>query len=153
LRVATVTPKEIIDIAEARVALDMEAVKEVLADPSGSRMAVLMQGWKQYERLAFDPDPVVQHDAHLALHRTIWAAADNFLLLKLWPVVEAHLTIVLAQYQMTQPDPSRTYTIHAQLISAIQTHDMDTIRAAFVAHTIDAAHVLADVLTAQSAAQ
>ena len=58
------------------------------------------------------------------------------------PAVEAHVTIVLAQDQMTRSDPNRAKTVHAQLISAIQTHDAEIIRAAFVAHTIDAAEEL-----------
>ena len=64
------------------------------------------------------------------------------------PAVEAHVTIVLAQGQMTRSDPNRAKTVHAQLISAIQTH-AETIRAPFVAHTIDAAEELTAMLTSQ----
>ena len=58
------------------------------------------------------------------------------------PAVEAHVTIGLAQDQMTRSDPNRAKTVHAQLISAIQTHGAAIITAAFVAHTIDAAEEL-----------
>lgn len=58
------------------------------------------------------------------------------------PAVEAHVTIGLAQDHVTRSDPDRAKTVHAQLISAIQTHDAEIIRAAFVAHTIDAAEEL-----------
>ena len=43
------------------------------------------------------------------------------------PAVEAHVTIGLAQDQMTRSDPNRAKTVHAQLISAIQTHGAEII--------------------------
>ena len=43
---------------------------------------------------------------------------------------------------MTRSDPNRAKTVHAQLISAIQTHGAAIVTAAFVAHTIDAAEEL-----------
>ena len=58
------------------------------------------------------------------------------------PAVEAHVTIGLAQDHVTRSDPDRAKTVHAQLISAIQTHGAAIITAAFVAHTIDAAEEL-----------
>jgi DNA-binding GntR family transcriptional regulator len=151
-RVATLTPTGIVAIAEARVAIDVEAVAEILADDTGRRMTQFLQGWARYQQLAFDPDPVVRHEAHLAFHRSIWEASENVLLLKMWPVAEAHLTIALAQDQMTRSDPQRAYDVHAKLVAAIQTRDMTAIRAAFVAHTIDNAQELAAMLTSQSVA-
>ncbi|MGV9867023.1 GntR family transcriptional regulator [Rhodococcus koreensis] len=142
LRVAHLSEAALLDIAEVRVAIDMQAMTAILSDPTGERLERVMQGWRDFERFAFDPDPVVQHEAHLRFHRSIWAASDNYLLLKLWPVTEAHITIALAQDQFTRSDPERAYAVHSELIATIQTRDLEKIRAAFVAHTVDSAKEL-----------
>lgn len=151
MRVASLSPQDLLDIAEVRVAIDTQAMTAVLADPTGHRMELVMQGWRDFERLALDPDPLVYHDAHLRFHRSIWAASENFMILKLWPVVEAHMTIALAQDEYTRADPQRAYAVHAALIAGIATRDIDKIRAAFVAHTIDSAEELVALMTADAA--
>ena len=65
------------------------------------------------------------------------------------PAVEAYVTIVLTQ---DQDDPLGSQSRENRSCSAdlgIQTHDAETTRAAFVAHTIDAAEELTAMLTAQ----
>jgi len=79
------------DIAMTRQALDMLAVASILEDTSGRRMQYVEAGWEAYDKIAFHPDPVVLHEAHIAFRRSIWAASENALLLRLWPVTEAHL--------------------------------------------------------------
>ena len=148
LRVASLDAKALLDIAEARVAIDMQAMTAILADGSGRRLEMVMDSWREYARLAFDPDPLVQHDAHLRFHRSIWAASENYLLLKLWPVTEAHITIALAQDQFTRSDPQRAFEVHERLVDAIRTRNLDKIRAAFVAHTIDSAEELVALMAA-----
>lgn len=149
LRVAEVNAQEIRDIAVARVGLDMLAIDAILADESGRRLQQVQAGWERFQRVSLDPDPVVQHDAHVAFHREIWAASGNFLLLKLWPVTEAHLTLALAEDQVARSDPARALRLHAELMEAIMTRDMDVIREALVKHTIASA----DELIAQMAEQ
>jgi DNA-binding GntR family transcriptional regulator len=147
LRVADLEPAAVLDIADARMALDIQAVEGILADPTGRRMQLLMRAWADYERDAFASDPLIQHDAHIAFHRGIWAASENSFLMRLWPVTEAHITIVLAHDQVTRHDPQRAHAVHAAIIDAIQTKDMDKIRAAFVAHTVDSARELVAIMT------
>ena len=91
LRVATLHANEIMDIAMTRQALDMLAVASILEDTSGRRMQYVEASWEAYDKIAFHPDPVVLHEAHIAFRRSIWAASENALLLRLWPVTEAHL--------------------------------------------------------------
>jgi DNA-binding GntR family transcriptional regulator len=148
LRVADLEPQAVLDIADVRMALDMQAVSAILADSTGRRMKALMAAWSAYERDAFASDPLVQHEAHIAFHRGIWAAADNIFLMRLWPVTEAHMTIALAHDQAARHDPQRAHDVHLALIEAIQTRDMDKIRAAFVAHTVDSARELVAMMTA-----
>jgi DNA-binding GntR family transcriptional regulator len=139
LRVATLHANEIMDIARTRQALDMLAVASILEDTSGRRMQYVEASWEAYDKVAFHPDPVVLHEAHIAFHRSIWAASENALLLRLWPVTEAHLTIALAQDQATRADPVRAHEVHEQLVRTMRTGDMDAIEAAFTVHTIDSA--------------
>ncbi|WP_353816578.1 GntR family transcriptional regulator [Agromyces sp. SYSU T00266] len=146
LRVADVTKEQIRDIAVARVGLDMLAIDAILADETGRRMQIVEEGWDQFERYAFHPDPVVQHEAHLAFHRQVWAASENYLLLKLWPVTEAHITLAIAEDQTARDDPERAHRVHADLMDAIRTKDRDTIEAAFVAHTLTSAEELITLL-------
>lgn len=114
LRVADLDAAAIMDIARTRVALDMLAVEGILDDPSGRRPARVQAAWAEYERLPFDADPIEAYESHIAFHRAIWTASENTLLIRLWPVTEAHITIALAQDQATRSDPRRA---HDELIA------------------------------------
>lgn len=149
LRVATLDPAAILDIAKTRMALDMLAAASILEDTSGARMRLVEASWAQYDQVAFHPDPVVLHEAHIAFHRSIWAASQNSLLLRLWPVTEAHLTIVLAQDQATRADPVRAHEVHEQLVVTMQSGDMKAIEAAFTTHTMDSAKQLIALLNSE----
>jgi DNA-binding GntR family transcriptional regulator len=146
LRVANVTLSDIRDIAVARVALDMVAIDAILADETGARLEEVKRIWERFERASADHDPVAQHEAHVAFHRDIWAASGNYLLINLWPVTEAHITIALAEDQTARSDPERAHRLHQQLIQAILTRDRAIIEAAFVMHTIDSAQELTELL-------
>lgn len=139
LRVANLEPEQILDIANARHALDMLAVDAVLEDPSGRRMGAVQAAWKEFERWESDPDPLTLHEAHVAFHRGIWAASENSMLLRFWPVTEAHLTIALAQDQAVRSDPARASAVHHLLIDALLSRDRARTEAAFRRHTIDSA--------------
>ncbi len=144
LRVADLDAGAILDIARTRVALDMLAVEDILADPTDRRLDLVRQAWEDYDRLPFDADPVEAHEAHVAFHRRIWAASENTLLIRLWPVTEAHLTIVLAQDQATRDDPRRAHDVHKLLVDAIFSRDLDRVHAAQIAHTMDGARELVE---------
>ena len=152
LRVASLDDAALLDIAETRMALDMQAVSAILADASGHRMELVLRAWGDFEARAFDPDPLAYHEAHLAFHRSIWAASENYLLMRLWPVTEAHITIALLHDQYTRADPTRAHAVHAALIEAFETRDLERIRAAFTVHTIGSARELVALLAARRAA-
>ena len=139
LRVARLGPEALHDIAIGRIALDMLAVDEVLADKSGTKFAAIERGWRRYEEALYDADPVVQHDSHLEFHRCIWEASGNFLLEKLWPVTAAQLTIALAEDERRRADPEREYRVHLTLMDALRTRDRERIFEAVSAHTLRSA--------------
>lgn len=146
LRVATLDAAAIMDLARTRMALDMLAVAAIVEDGSGRRMKLVEESWAEYSRVEMDPDPVVRHESHVAFHRSLWAASENALLLRLWPVTEAHLTIILAQDQAARADPVRAHRVHEKLVDAIRTKDLEVIRKAFSEHTMRGAEELIPLL-------
>lgn len=146
LRVADLDAQAITDIARTRMALDMLAAEAILADPSGERLAQVREAWADYDRLPFDADPVTAHEAHIAFHRRIWEASGNTLLIRLWPVTEAHLTIALARDQATRDDPRRAHDVHEAVVNALIAGDLDQVHAALVVHTIESADELIAML-------
>ncbi|AZL07014.1 MAG: GntR family transcriptional regulator [Brevibacterium aurantiacum] len=143
LRVADIEADSLLEIARVRVALDTEAISEILADQSGQRMAVLEAAWRKFEKATAGSDPLALHEAHVEFDRGIWEAADNYLLMRIWPVMEAQMTIVLAYDQFTRTNPARAHAIHAALMRAIRTGDPAQIRTALDVHTMDSAQELA----------
>jgi DNA-binding GntR family transcriptional regulator len=152
LRVADLEPGAMLDIARARVALDMLAVQDILADPTGERLERVRAAWRAYDKLPFDADPVEAHESHIDFHRSIWEASENTLLIKLWPVTEAHITIALAYDQATRDDPRRAHDVHQRLVDAITGGDLDQVHDALIAHTMDSAEELVAMLKADLAA-
>jgi DNA-binding GntR family transcriptional regulator len=146
LRVATLDAAAIMDLANTRMALDMLAVTAILEDTSGRRMAMVEDSWAEYSKVEMDPDPVIRHESHVAFHRSLWAASENALLLRLWPVTEAHLTIILAQDQAARADPVRAHQVHEKLVEAIRSKDLEVIRKAFTEHTMRSAVELIPLL-------
>lgn len=150
LRIADLDPAAILDIARTRVALDMLAVEDILADASGRRLAAVRAAWREYDALPADAGPVEAHEAHVAFHRRIWEASENALLVRLWPVTEAHLTIVLAYDQAARPNLRRVHDLHESVVEAIESGDLDRVRATLAVHTLDTARDLVEILTSRS---
>ncbi|VII98733.1 Transcriptional regulator, GntR family [Arthrobacter sp. DR-2P] len=150
LRVATLDAAAIMDLANTRMALDMLAVTAIVEDESGRRMRMVEESWAEYSQVEMDPDPVIRHESHVTFHRKLWAASENALLLRLWPVTEAHLTIILAQDQAARADPARAHRVHEKLVDAIRTKDLEIIRKAFSEHTIRSAEELIPLLNTES---
>lgn len=146
LRVADLKPEAIMDIARTRVALDMLAVKDILADRTGGRLEQVHAAWRDYDRLAMNADPLEAHESHIAFHRRLWEASGNGFLIKLWPVTEAHLTIALAQDQAAHNDPRRTHDVHERLVEAIMGRDLKQVQKALIVHTIESAQELVAML-------
>ncbi|WP_256840585.1 GntR family transcriptional regulator [Ornithinimicrobium faecis] len=146
LRVADLTPAEVMDMARVRMALDLQAATDVLSDTSGLRVAAVVQAWERCAPELGSPDPLVQHDAHLELHRSIWAAAENSFLIRLWPSIQAHMTIALARDQAAQKDPRRNVAGHQAIIEAFRSRDIEAVRRALEIHTLVSARELADMM-------
>lgn len=150
LRVAAIEVDSMLEIARVRVALDTEAIDEILVDPTGERMERLEEIWNRFESESSAADPLAVHEAHIRFHRGIWEAADNYLLMRIWPVVEAQMTIIVAYDQFTKRDSDRAHAIHAALMNAIRSGDRVRIRTALDVHTMDSAQEFALLMSGSS---
>jgi DNA-binding GntR family transcriptional regulator len=142
LRVADLDVAALRDLARTRVALDLLAAQGILADDTGTRLDAVRQAWAAFESTAFDADPAVRHEGHLAFHRALWSAAENVVLDQLWPVISAHMTIALAQDQAVRHDPERSHRLHRGLVEALVSGDEARVRTTFREHTITSADEL-----------
>lgn len=129
--VASLDAQAIRDLTDTRLVLDRMAIEGIWDSPDG--MDLVEQAWAAYA--GADADVVSQHLAHLALHRALWQASGNSMLLRLWPVAESMSTLVLAQDQAVRRDPGRALAVHAHLIDAIRSRDPEALDAAMAEHT------------------
>ncbi len=146
LRVADLEPQAVLDLANLRMAIDLSAIDAILADESGHRLELVHEAWDRYQRSISDPDPLAQHESHIAFHRDLIAAAENSITNRIWPVIEAHMTISLAYDQALRDDPEGAYIRHKMLIDAIDGGDREVIRAAFTDHTMGRACELVELI-------
>ncbi|HEY0237958.1 MAG TPA: GntR family transcriptional regulator [Friedmanniella sp.] len=142
LRVADLDTAALRDLARTRAALDQLAARGILADASGRRLDAVRQAWSAFESTAFHDDPVARHEGHLAFHRAVWSAAENVVLDQLWPVIQAHMTIALAQDQALRHDPERSHRLHRALVDALESGDEARVETTFREHTITSADEL-----------
>lgn len=129
--VASLDAEAIRDLTDTRLVLDRMAIDGIWASPDG--MDQVEQAWSAYADA--DPDAVSQHLAHLALHRALWQASGNSMLVRMWPVAESMSTLVLAQDQAVRRDPERALAVHAVLIDAIRSRDPEALDVAMAEHT------------------
>ncbi|MGI3779285.1 MAG: GntR family transcriptional regulator [Janthinobacterium lividum] len=142
LRVADLDVPALRALARTRTALDLLAAQSILADVTGHQLDAVRQAWSTFEGTALDDDPVVRHEGHLAFHRAIWSASENVVLDQLWPVIQAHMTIALAQDQAVRHDPERSHRLHRDLVEALESGDGARVETTFRQHTITSADEL-----------
>ena len=145
MRVASLDEQDVLDLAHIRSSLDLLAVRSIVDDTTGRRLALVTESWRQLEELAFHTDPLVRHDAHVAFHRTTWEASENQFLIKLWPVMEAQITIWIAQYNAAHPEPEHVHAIHKKLYEAIASGDLRQAQRATLEHTVTSKAQLAQL--------
>lgn len=129
--VAELDAAAIQDLSSTRVVLDRMAIEGIWSRDGA--MDEVEDAWTTYTRAG--DDPVAQHLAHLALHRALWEASGNSMLLRLWPVAESMSTLVLAQDQAVRRDPGRALDVHARLIEAVRSRNPQLLDEALAEHT------------------
>ena len=63
----------------------------------------------------------------MTFHRGVGEASGNTFMMKLWPVLEAEMTPVLAVEHEQRHDYSRAYALHESLVECIRCGDRDEI--------------------------
>ncbi|MFJ8533933.1 GntR family transcriptional regulator [Streptomyces sp. NPDC093591] len=144
--VTAIDEKFITDTAAVRVALETLAARALADDPDGSRRARLQSVWEEYRAAHRAQDSGRLHQAHIALHRTIWDASDNAMLKRIWPTVEAQINLAITVDESTRSDPDRALHVHERLIDAILGGDPDTIAAEVERHTRASADELLEMI-------
>lgn len=150
LHVADLTPAGVRDIARVRMSLDLQATTDILSDASGRRVQAVVEAWERCVSDLASPDLLVQHDAHMRLHHSIWLATGNSFLIRLWPATQAHMTLALVRDQAAQQDPHRNIAGHQAIIEALQSRNIDAVRRALEIHTLDSARELAQIMLRDS---
>ncbi|MGW0821124.1 GntR family transcriptional regulator [Streptomyces sp. NPDC002845] len=144
--VTSIDEKFITDIADVRVALESLAARALADDPDGTRRAKLKAAWQEYRDAHGAQDAARLHQAHVALHRTIWEASDNTMLKRIWPTVEAQINVAITVDESTRSDPDRALHVHERLIDAILGGDPQTIEAEVERHTRASAEELVEMI-------
>ncbi|MGO1374279.1 MAG: GntR family transcriptional regulator [Corynebacterium casei] len=138
-RVSEIHRERVRELATVRVANDMVAIEGILGDESGKRMEQLDAVLQEYLTRMDKPDPIVRHEAHMAFHRGIWEASGNTFMMKLWPVLEAEMTLVLAVEQEQRHNDSRARALHESLVECIRRGDREEIHENLRMHVVDSA--------------
>ena len=71
------------------------------------------------------------------------------MLMRLWPTIEAQMTIVLAQDQLAKDDPGTAHELHQRLMDAVHSRDPEKIHEELVRHTMVTSQELIDYLVDQ----
>ncbi|KUO16513.1 GntR family transcriptional regulator [Streptomyces dysideae] len=145
--VTAIDEKFIADTAAVRVALETLAARALADDdPDGTRRAKLKAAWQEYRTAHSAQDAARLHQAHVALHRTIWGASDNAMLKRIWPTVEAQINLAITVDESTRSDPDRALRVHERLIDAILDGDPRLIEAEVERHTRASADELIEMI-------
>lgn len=127
ITVAQPSGKDLIDVAEVRVSLETLAALHVARNPEGEGMARLRAALQVHLDAIQAGDPVASDLTHLELHRTLWEASDNAMLMRIWPLVESQIRMAMSLDQATRDDPARDAELHCRLIEVIASGDEDEI--------------------------
>lgn len=146
IHVATATADDIMQLARLREALDLLALDQLYADSTGAALAAVLRAWREFESLESHSDPLVRHQAHIAFHRAVWAAAESPTLLHVAPVVEGLMTVALARDLHARPDPARQHSSHSAYVDALLSRKLTVARRAIHEHTVGNAQTLIALL-------
>lgn len=128
MRVAQTSPEVLLDLAEVRVSLETVAALRLAEDASGAGVAALRRALDDHESAVKSGDPVEADFTHLEFHRTLWLAAGNTMLDKIWPMVGAQIRMAMTVDQATRNDPQRDLELHERLVEVIESGDAERIR-------------------------
>jgi DNA-binding GntR family transcriptional regulator len=127
ISVAQPSPQDLLDVAQVRVSLETLAALHVAKHPKGKGMARLKAALDVHLDAIEAGDPVASDLTHLELHRTLWEASENQMLMRIWPLVESQIRTAMSLDQATRDDPERDAELHKRLVAVIEGGDEQEI--------------------------
>lgn len=129
ITVAQPSPRDVLDVASVRAALETMAALHVAKNPQGDAMEQLRAALCRHMEAIRQGDLLKAGLTHLDLHRTLWIAPGNQMLNRVWPFIESQIRIAMSLDQVTRSDPTRDVELHQRLIAVITAGDEDAIKA------------------------
>lgn len=133
--VAEVSPRVAAEIAELRAVLEPYAVERALprlATPQGR--AGLVDAVKALGERTAEGDQAGSIEAHLRVHRELYAASGNQVLFEMWQSWESQLRLFLAVDHQAFPALSGLAAAHYALLAAIDDGDLAEVRRLLASH-------------------
>lgn len=138
LRVATVSPKEAMDLYDCRIALETLAVTGACKSASNSQLKKLkelvMQAEKLLKRKTSNPDSIELLDLDYQFHRTIAESSGNTCLVSLLDQVFGKMSLLRSQTTRYNPRVLEIRTEHQHLYEAIAQGDIEAATQAIRNH-------------------
>ena len=149
--VAELSPKEILDVAEIRFALESQAATRIAKQDNGHGMAALRQALEKHIAALDTGDEVEADLAHLEFHRVMYEASDSPLLARIWPLIAARIQMAIMTDYAARHDPSRDKELHTRLVEVIENGDAGAIVEEIRRHVIGSAEEVVLVIGSQGA--
>lgn len=134
ITVAKPSPRDLLDVAEVRVSLETLAALHLGRNPDGAGMRRLREALRTHLDAIEEKDLVRVDLTHLELHRTLWEGAENQMLMRIWPLVEARIRMAMSLDQVTRSDLTRDAELHERLVAVIADGDEAAIIAEIREH-------------------
>jgi DNA-binding GntR family transcriptional regulator len=152
ISVAELSPQDIRDVAAVRVSLETLAALRLARDPDGPGMVRLREVLQVHLDAIHAGDPLATDLTHLELHRTLWEASDNQMLVRIWPLVESRVRMAMTFDQAARLDLRRDAELHRRLVAVIESGDEAEIAAEVHRHIADSADEVARLVEERQSA-
>lgn len=129
ITVAQPSAQDLLEVADIRVPLETMAAVQISRDVEGEGMSRLRAALEVHLDAIEAGDVVASDLTHLELHRTLWEASGNQMLMRIWPLVESQIRMAISLDQGIRHDPERDRTLHIRLVDVIERGDEEEIAA------------------------
>jgi len=136
VRVAKPSAAELRDMAQVRASLETQAAQAIAEQADGRGLDRLTTALERHLAGLDTGDPIASDRTHLQFHFDLWAAAENTMLLRIWPIVKSQIQIAMIVDQPTRDHPDRDRLMHQRLVDVIGTGSANDIAAEVRKHIL-----------------
>jgi DNA-binding GntR family transcriptional regulator len=130
-RVRAGTPEDVIEIYEARIALESEAAAAAALRRTDLDLARLRH---QHDLVSGSGDETAVRAAHFRFHELLWQAGHNATIAELLIKLNARLRIYDSGPPSSFGEPEALHAEHERVLRALHDHDADSARGEMRAH-------------------